>query len=77
MNVRTSQIGKVRKRRLTVAPSLLISIHEESGLSLRQLRALLGDYREHTGASAKHPVQPQLQYLSGVRPLLARQSKAA
>ena len=67
--VQASQICKIRKRRVSVAPSLLIRMHEETGLSLRQLRALMGDYREHTGPSAKHPVQPQTQYLNGVRPL--------
>lgn len=66
LGVQASQICKVRKRRVSVAPSLLISMHEETGLSLRQLRALMGDYREHTGPSAKHPVLPQLQYLNGL-----------
>jgi len=66
--VQASQICKIRKRRVPVAATLLISMHEETGLSIRQLRALMGDYREHTGASAKHPVLPQLQYLNGARP---------
>jgi hypothetical protein len=65
LSVSPPQICKVRKRRLTVASSLLISMHEESGLSFRHLRALMGDYREHTGASAAHPLLPQLQYLNG------------
>jgi hypothetical protein len=69
LGVQPSQVCKVRKRRVSVAPSLLISMHEETGLSIRQLRALMGDYREHTGPSATHPPMPQLQYLSGVRPL--------
>jgi hypothetical protein len=68
LSVNPPQICKVRKRRLSVAPSLLISMHEESGLSLLQLRALMGDYREHTGPSAKHPPLPQLQNLNGVQP---------
>lgn len=75
LGVQPSQICKVRKRRVSVAPSLLISMHEETGLSLRQLRALMGDYRAHTGPSAKHPVLPQLQYLNGVRPLPALQTR--
>ena len=64
-----------------MAPALLISMHEETGLplplplSLRQLRALMGDYREHTGASSKHPAVPQLQYLNGIRALQALQSQ--
>lgn len=71
LGVTGSQICKVRRRRLSVGPSLLISMHEETGLTLRQLRALMGDYREHTGPSAKHPVLPQLQYLNGAKRLNA------
>ena len=74
LSAQPSQICKIRKRNLSVGAALLISMHEESGLSIRQLRALMGDYREHTGASAKHPALPQLQYLAGVRPLPARQT---
>lgn len=66
--VQPSQICKIRKRRTPVSPALLISMHEETTLSIRQLRALMGDFREHTGRSAKHPNLPQLQYLNGIRP---------
>ena len=69
LNVNPSQICKVRKRRLSVAPALLISMHEETGLTLRQLRALMGDYREHTGPSARQPIVPQTKYLNSLRPL--------
>lgn len=64
-----SQICKIRKRRVSVAPALLISMHEETGLSIRQLRALMGDFREHTGPSAKHPSVPQLHHFGGLRPV--------
>lgn len=74
LGVQPSQICKIRKRRVSVSPALLISMHEETGLSIRQLRALMGDYRVHTGPSATHPVLPQLQYLNGLRPLQPRQS---
>jgi len=77
LGVQPSQVCKVRKRRVSVAPSLLISMHEETGLSLRQLRALMGDYRAHTGPSAKHPLLPQLQYLNGIRPLPPLMSRPA
>lgn len=69
LKVAPSQVCKVRKRRISVAPSLLIGMHEETGLSIRQLRALMGDYREHTGPSAKHPIMPQTEHLNGLRPL--------
>ena len=75
--IQPSQVCKVRKRRTSVASSLLIGMHEETGLSIRQLRALMGDYREHTGASATHPRWPQLQYLNGIRPLQARPTRPA
>jgi antitoxin HigA-1 len=72
--VQPSQICKIRKRRVAVAPALLISMHEETGLSLRQLRALMGDYRDNTGPTAKHPTLPQLQYLRGTSPSPALQA---
>jgi len=68
LGVQPSQICKLRKRRVALAPSLLISMHEETGLTLRQLRALMGDYRLHTGRSAKHPALPQPHYLDGLVP---------
>lgn len=77
LGVQASQVCKIRKRRVRVAPALLISMHEETELSLRQLRALMGDFRVHTGPSAKHPDLPQLQYLNGVRPLQALHSRPA
>jgi hypothetical protein len=73
LDVQPSQICKVRKRRVSVASSLLISMHEETGLSIRQLRALMGDYRDHSRPSAKHPDLPQLQYLRDLRPLQIQQ----
>jgi hypothetical protein len=40
-------ISKIRHRRLGIGPILLISMHEESGLSIKELRMLMGDRREH------------------------------
>lgn len=57
LEVLPSQICKIRKRRLSISPAILISMHEETLLSLRELRALMGDFREHTRPSAKHPLQ--------------------
>lgn len=48
-------ISKVRSRRLHVSASLLIRMHEVSGMGIRELRTLMGDLREHTGPSATHP----------------------
>jgi hypothetical protein len=38
-------ISRIRHRRLPVGPSILLSMHEVSGLSTRELRALMGDRR--------------------------------
>jgi hypothetical protein len=38
-------ISKIRHRRLPVGASLLIRMHEVSNLSIRELRALMGDRR--------------------------------
>ena len=39
-------ISKFRHKILPVGPSLLIRMHEESGLSIREIRNLMGDRRE-------------------------------
>jgi hypothetical protein len=38
-------ISKIRHRRLPVGASLLIRMHETSGMSIRELRDLMGDRR--------------------------------
>ncbi len=38
-------LSKIRHRRIPVGPILLIRIHETSGLSISELRALMGDCR--------------------------------
>ncbi|MFA9274474.1 MAG: hypothetical protein ACEQSE_06305 [Candidatus Aquirickettsiella gammari] len=39
-------ISKIRHKILPVGPSLLIRMHEESGLSIREIRNLMGDRRD-------------------------------
>lgn len=39
-------ISKVRNRHFPVGASLLIRLHEETDLSIRELRALMGDRRQ-------------------------------
>jgi hypothetical protein len=53
-----SQISRIRQCHSAVTAELLLSMHEETGLAVNQLRALMGDFREHTGSSAKHPSNP-------------------
>jgi|JI10StandDraft_1071094.scaffolds.fasta_scaffold354029_2 hypothetical protein len=38
-------ISKIRHKILPVGPSLLIRMHEESGISIKEIRALMGDRR--------------------------------
>lgn len=39
-------ISKVRNRKLPVGASLLVKMHEVSGMSIRELRNLMGDRRD-------------------------------
>lgn len=39
-------ISKIRHKRLPVGASMLIRMHEETGLSVRELRDLMGDRRK-------------------------------
>ncbi len=47
-------ISKIRHRKVPVAASLLIRMHEESDLSLEYLRDLLGDRRQKFRISPQH-----------------------
>jgi hypothetical protein len=38
-------ISKIRHRKMVVGPSLLIRMHEITNLSIKELRALMGDHR--------------------------------
>ena len=40
-------ISKIRHRRLSIGASLLIRMHEETGLSILDLRFLMGDRRKN------------------------------
>ena len=58
LGVEPSQICKIRHRKGVVSGAFLINAHEETNLSIAVLRGLMGDYRESTAPSTKHPVQP-------------------
>jgi DNA-binding transcriptional regulator YdaS (Cro superfamily) len=45
-------LSKIRHGRLQVGATLLISMHEESGISLKDLRELMGDRRKHFRGAA-------------------------
>ena len=40
-------ISKIRHRHIPVSASILLRIHEVTGLEIKQLRALMGDQRKH------------------------------
>jgi hypothetical protein len=46
-------ISKIRHRRLPVGASLLIRMHEVSGMSIQELRVLMGDRRDKFRISDK------------------------
>lgn len=52
---------------MDVPASLLIHLNEETQFSIRELRALMGDYREHSGDSATHPTAQGLSLHRTVR----------
>ncbi|KAF3999789.1 hypothetical protein [Glaciimonas immobilis] len=51
LNVGPPMISKIRHRRLPIGAPLLIRMHEESKLSIAELRAMMGDHREKFGVS--------------------------
>lgn len=52
LNVAPPLVSKIRHRRLPVGGSLLIRMHEVSGLSIAELRHLMGDRRQKYRISA-------------------------
>ena len=59
LEVAPPMISKIRHRRLPVAASLLIRMHEISKLSIKELRALMGDRRDKFRISSKPFKQKQ------------------
>ncbi|WP_426162370.1 helix-turn-helix domain-containing protein [Pseudoduganella sp. R-34] len=51
LQVTRTTISKIRHRHCPVSSELLLRIHEMTGLPLRELRFLGGDFRWHTGTS--------------------------
>jgi plasmid maintenance system antidote protein VapI len=45
LNVAPPVISKIRHRKLTIGASLLVRMNEVTGLSIKALRALMGDHR--------------------------------
>lgn len=74
--VAPSLISKIRHRRQIVSAEVLISMHEETGLSLRDLRLLHGDFRVHTGISAQSILPDMAAAMSvGIYKKMARRER--
>lgn len=67
LNVAPPLLCKIRNNKIDAPDWLLIHLNEETNFSVRELRALMGDYREHTGPSARHPTSAELSALRTVR----------
>jgi hypothetical protein len=67
---------KIRHNKIDTPDWLLIHLNEETNFSLRELRALMGDYREHSGPSARHPTSAELSAMRTVRVELVQRQAA-
>jgi len=54
LSVAPPLISKIRHQRLPVGASMLIRMHEATGLSITELRALMGDRRQKFRISPEH-----------------------
>jgi len=64
-DLHVSVISKLRHRRAHITPGVMICLHESTGMSLRELRALMGDNRHYyllTRASAPQNTADNYDY---------------
>jgi len=67
LGVAPPMLCKIRHNRIDPPDWFLIHLNEETNFSVRELRALMGDYREHSGPSARHPTGAELSAIRTVR----------
>lgn len=67
LDVQPPLLSKLRNKHIEAPALLLIHLNEETNFSIRQLRALMGDYRPHSGPSAQHPTIEELSALRTLR----------
>jgi hypothetical protein len=67
LNVAPPLLCKIRGGKIDAPAWLLIHLNEETNFSVRELRALMGDYRENSGPSARHPTSAELSAQRTVR----------
>jgi len=48
----TSSLSKIRHGRAIISADLLLRMHVTTGIPIKSLRHIAGDFRAHTGASA-------------------------
>jgi hypothetical protein len=57
LDVAQPVISKMRHGQLEIGPTMLISMHEESGLSVKELRALMGTKKDFVAPAKPIPSQ--------------------
>jgi hypothetical protein len=60
-------LSKIRRNKIDAPAWFLIHLVEETNFSLRELRAMMGDHRAHTGPTARHPTSAELSAMRTVR----------
>jgi hypothetical protein len=56
LNVAPPLISKIRHHKIAVGATLMISMHEASGFSIKELRVLMGDRRDRFSRSSTQSV---------------------
>lgn len=67
LNVTPPLLCKIRGAKIDPPSWLIIHLNEETNFTVREIRALMGDYRAHCGPSARHPSIAELSALRTVR----------
>ena len=47
LSINSSIISKLRHRKTQITPALFVCIHEATGIKIKNLRALMGDFRQN------------------------------
>jgi lipid II:glycine glycyltransferase (peptidoglycan interpeptide bridge formation enzyme) len=51
-------LSKIRHEKFSISATILIAMHEETGMRVRELRQLMGDCCQQHRETAKHVVKP-------------------
>ena len=58
LGIESTTLSKMRHRHLPIGATVLIGMHEASGLTIAELRALMGDHRKKFGSGTAY-VKPE------------------